>query len=250
MRRHLDLLGAAALTLLGFTSVVVATGSIVRAVLGLPLALALPGFAVTAALFPRPTLAPAERTTLTLGASVALVALVGLILNWTPAGLRPVTWAVALSALTLVALALAFLRRGPHAGEVRRVFTARVAGRHWLLFGGAAAILAGAILVDRAGALQPPGPGFTELWMLPAGQAGEVRLGMTNMEHARVGYRLVLETGNRVLDVWSPIQLDPGASWEGIALLPSAPGARLDAVLFRADAPTVPYRHVVLEVPR
>lgn len=82
-----------------------------------------PGYAVTAALFPRhgggtgpgslraARISGVERAALSMGLSVGLVPLVGLVLNFTPWGIRPVPVLAALSALTVAATAVAVGRR-------------------------------------------------------------------------------------------------------------------------------------------
>jgi uncharacterized membrane protein len=59
-----------------------------RAVLGLPVLLFFPGYALLAALFPkRSALGSIEWTAFSLGVSIAVVSLIGLILNYTPWGI-------------------------------------------------------------------------------------------------------------------------------------------------------------------
>src|SRR5258708_19924598 len=70
-------------------------------ILTLPLVLVLPGYALTAALLPNRSLGVAERLMFSLGLSLAVVILGGLALNWTPFGLRAISWAVLLAGLTL-----------------------------------------------------------------------------------------------------------------------------------------------------
>jgi uncharacterized membrane protein len=63
--------------------------NVLRIILGLPLVLFFPGFALITALFPRKeSLSDIERLGLTFGLSLAVVPLIGLGLNYTPWGLR------------------------------------------------------------------------------------------------------------------------------------------------------------------
>jgi uncharacterized membrane protein len=84
----------------------------VRILLGLPLVLFLPGYALIALLFPRKgDLDGIERVALSFGLSIAVVPLTGLALNYTPFGIRLSPVLFSLSVLT-VALAIgAVLRR-------------------------------------------------------------------------------------------------------------------------------------------
>lgn len=101
-----------------------------RVVFGLPLVLFIPGYAFVAALFPEAGDPPAdldndtdatdlvtsgidgiERVALSFGLSIALVPMIGLVLNFTPWGIRLVPILIALNSLTLVATAIAVQRR-------------------------------------------------------------------------------------------------------------------------------------------
>src|SRR4249919_523027 len=80
-----------------------------RALVGLPLVLFVPGYALTAAAFPAGRLGTIERLLFSVGASLALAALAGLLLQWTALGLRPAAWVIALGNLTLVASLIALV---------------------------------------------------------------------------------------------------------------------------------------------
>src|SRR5512138_185476 len=101
-RKALDLVICSALAALAMTLVLL-TPEIgpARAIVALPLALFVPGYALAAAAFPAGRLGGAERLLFSLGASLAAAALCGLMLHWTALGLRPAAWAVALGNLTL-----------------------------------------------------------------------------------------------------------------------------------------------------
>src|SRR5579859_4259284 len=81
-------------------------------VLALPLIFIVPGYTVTAALFHRRSLDTSYRLLLSLGISISIVIVGGLLLNALPLGLRPSSWSLYLACLTLVFAALvAYLRR-------------------------------------------------------------------------------------------------------------------------------------------
>jgi hypothetical protein len=94
----------------------------VRQVLGSVFVLFLPGFALTKALFPSggasehssENLGIAERVAISIGVSIALTAMVGLILNYTPWGVRLFPITLSLLSLTLVLATVAALREQYH----------------------------------------------------------------------------------------------------------------------------------------
>jgi len=94
-----------------------------RYVVGSLFVLYLPGFALIEALYPKKEdLEPLERLALSIGLSLALVPLVGLVLNYTPWGIRldPIFVSLAFLAIVLSAVAVArkftYLKMGVEAG--------------------------------------------------------------------------------------------------------------------------------------
>jgi uncharacterized membrane protein len=84
----------------------------VRIILGLPLALFLPGYALIATLFPRKDdLDGIERVALSFGLSIAITPLLGLALNYTPFGIRLTPILIVLSVFTIALAIGAYVRR-------------------------------------------------------------------------------------------------------------------------------------------
>ena len=230
----------------------------VRVVVGLAFTLFVPGYAFIAALFPEagrpPTAeeppdeaaaddpdaeAPAEpetgplpdrgidgieRVALSFGLSIAIVPLIGLALNFTPFGIRLVPIVVSISAFTLVATAVAAVRRWELPEEDR--FS--VPYREWLaaarqeLFHPestldaalnvalALAVLLAVSSVVYAVAVPPQGERFTEFYILGedadgelvadnypeelvAGEPASLYVGVGNNEHETVTYTMVAQ---------------------------------------------------------
>ena len=98
----------------------------VRIILGLPLVLFLPGYALIAALFIRKDdLDGIERVALSFGLSIAVSPLLGLGLNYTPFGIRLTPILIILSVFTIALAIGAYVRRS-------RI---READRFWVDFG-------------------------------------------------------------------------------------------------------------------
>ena len=69
--------------------IILIPSSMLRIVLGFPFVLFFPGYALMVALFPRKArMAGIERVALSFGLSIAVVSLIGLILNYMPWGIR------------------------------------------------------------------------------------------------------------------------------------------------------------------
>lgn len=130
----LDILGALGTVLAADLAMALSIPG-VRVGLGIPFVLWAPGFALTSALFPRveppsrglaPSprrlLSPLERFALSIGLSLTLVPLAGLILRLTPWGLEVGPAMVTLNALTLGLIVVAWWRRSRLPEEVRPQF--------------------------------------------------------------------------------------------------------------------------------
>jgi len=84
----------------------------VRYVLGSMFVLFIPGYSLIEALYPKETdLSPLERLALSIGLSLALVPLVGLVLNYTPWGIRLDPIVSSLTLLTLLLLTMSSYRK-------------------------------------------------------------------------------------------------------------------------------------------
>jgi uncharacterized membrane protein len=254
--RSADIFAVIAITLVAAVlALLVPPDIVIVRILTLPLMLVLPGYALTSALFPNRSLGVPERLVFSLGLSLIIVILGGLLLNWTPFGLRASSWAVLLAGITLGASAVALVRRRGQSVSAPgwlRVGNVGLTLRQGLLLGLAAVIVCGAVAVSIIGAERQSYAGFTQLWILPAGGANPenaVRLGVSNMESTSMEYRLAVNVDGKVVKEWPSLDLEPNEKWEATLVLPptaSAGAARVEADLYRAEAPTTIYRHVVL----
>jgi len=218
-----------------------------RAVLGLCLVLVLPGYALTAALFPPGTLGPAERTLLTLGLSLVSTMLASLAADSLSLALRPLTWAGLLAAVTVGAAAIAWRRRGEAGPQMPAL------NLNWVqagTLGLAALAVASALFLTRVPSSPAGLQGYTLLWIQPgeAIRPPGVQLGLDSMEFAPAQYRLVVSLNGRPALEWPSIRLGPGQDWDGFAPLPiqDAGLVRVEATLYRLDSPAVVYRRVTL----
>jgi len=82
----------------------------IRYIMGSIFVLFLPGYSLVKALFPTREIDNIEKTALSIGMSIAIVPLVGLLLNYTPWGIRLTPVTVCLLALTTILTILGFIR--------------------------------------------------------------------------------------------------------------------------------------------
>jgi uncharacterized membrane protein len=229
-------------------------------VLTLPLAFILPGYALMRALFPGKPFGYAERIIFSLGISLSIVILSGLLLNLTSFGLQERSWALLLAVITLGASVFAILRQ-KRQGETAERWSGfkdlHFSFRQGLLLGIAALIVGGAFAVSIIGAQQQAQAGFTQLWMLPASGTSKVEnsvsLGLSNKESRPMQYHLSVDFNGKVIKDWPAIDLNPNQQWEfTLVLQKSLPAssastpAKVEALLYRASDPKTLYRHVVL----
>jgi uncharacterized membrane protein len=247
--RTLDLVKKIIVTLLLLAlALVAASFTPVKTLLALPFVFFLPGYALTAALFVERPPDFLERVILSLGLSITIVALAGFILNLTPWGMQPVSWALLLGVITLGLSIVAHVRRKEQRSSVleRPVFT--IGSRQTLLFGLTFLIFTGTLAVARVGISREQRPGFTQLWMQPVDGADQnaIRLGVTSHEVSAVTYQLHLKVGGNVLVEWESIELEPGEQWETTVVLPAwlIGSETLEGVLYRSDAPGSVFRRV------
>jgi hypothetical protein len=105
--------GALVSTLVSLGLIFVTSGAALylRYVFGSILVLFLPGYSLIEALYPKKELDDLTRFALSIGLSLALVPLAGLILNYTPFGIRLLPVALSLAGLTLALLIVAIRRK-------------------------------------------------------------------------------------------------------------------------------------------
>jgi uncharacterized membrane protein len=252
INRNGDLVTICVLALVAVLAVLV-DQPLLRFVLGAPLALWLPGYALTSAIFNRgEEIGGTMRLLLTLSLSIAVTVLVGFVLNLTPWGLRPIPWALWLGMATIFAAVVAVHRRRGQTLPRRRGIGFDLSLPQTFLLGAALLVIGIAFGVARWGAMQAPStPGaeaaFTQLWVTPVTQAdGEaVQIAIHNRELTAETYRLEVTAGEEIIYGWAALMVGRDQRWQQIVPLPDN-DAPVEAHIWRVDAPDQPYRSVVL----
>jgi len=212
-RQDSDLWLIGVVTILLIVAIVFFPSTTARIILGLPFLLFFPGYVLIAALFPkRGSLGGVERLALSFGLSIAVVPLIGLVLNFTPWGIRLYPILISLAVFILAASGVAWYRRERLAPEeVFRVpFNIRLPS--WRGQSMADKVLSVVLVVAIAGAIGTlgyavatprVGEKFTEFYVLgPEGKAanyttelqvgeeGRVILGIVNHEQEEASYKV------------------------------------------------------------
>ena len=249
----------------------------VRNILGLPLVLFLPGYALIAALFPaKSDLDGIERTALSFGLSIAVVPLIGLGLNYTPWGIRLLPILISLSVFTFLMCGLAYLRRAKlsetEAFEVPFRETALSLKAEILekpkskLDQALTVVLILSILLSVATliyviATPKESEHFTEFYILGPdgkadnyttnyvlGESGTVIMGIVNHEYRPINYTMEIRLENKSLPLpenQRQISLAHNETWqEPVTFTPLFEGQnlKLEFLLFNETDRTVPYR--------
>lgn len=197
------------------------TSGVPRIIFGLCLVLFFPGYTLLSALFPRKgDLAGVERIALSFGLSIAVVPLMGLILNYTLWGITLYPILISITGFILACSAVAWRRQLRLPLEERFSITFNFKLPQWARMGGvdkalsvglAVAIVASLGFLAYVIAQPTPSEKFTEFYVLgPEGKAenyprelmvGEeatVILGIVNHEHQPTSYRVEIDiNGNR-----------------------------------------------------
>ena len=102
-RKPVDIFIALIWTVIAFTLAIIDVKGAIRVIFGLPFVIFIPGYVLTFALFPgKRDIDIIERIALSFGLSIAVVPLVGLILNYTPFGIRLEPIVISLSSLVFI----------------------------------------------------------------------------------------------------------------------------------------------------
>lgn len=249
--------------------------TVIRTILGVPMVLFIPGYVLVSALFPKKDeLETVPRIALSFGLSIAIIPLLGLLLNIT-SGIRLVPILLALCAYTIsLAFAAAYIREKLPEKERFSVSFDRlyeivngISGNSrtdrfltvFLIF-----CLVLAMIITYSVIVTPmAGERFTEFYILdPSGKSdnyplylknnsnAEITAGVVNHEYASVNYTIRVKMLNSVLSSIS-LRLGHNETWEkNISFVPVKEGTdmKLEFLLFKEDNFTAPYRDLHLWV--
>jgi hypothetical protein len=254
VRARTDLWLVAVLAVAAALLVALLPGSLVelRAPAALSLVLALPGYALTAAIFPPAQLRAAERVLLSIAISVAATIAAALLLAALGVALTTAPWMALLAAFALAAAASAGARG--HAQVLARP-SIGVRGREIGALASAVVLLGSAAALGLTPLGAPQGTqGTTSLWICSKSNrcdlpAGTVEVGVISDQLHAASYTVQVSVAGRPDVRFGPITLAPGGAWSRVVA--SGPGKPVVRALLRTTAnPSGVYRNVILQYQR
>ena len=246
--------------------------NILRIILGLPLVLFFPGYTLMAALFPRRgRIGNIERLALGFGLSLAIVPIMGLILNSTEWGIRLDSILWFMTSFTFITLAIAWFRRKKLPDEERFSVIApinlRIGIRNKVLSIVLVIAVLGALgMVGYAIVTPKVGQQFTEFYILGAegeavnypeslelGEAGIVTVGIINREYETISYHVEVVLNDMKVDEIGPLMLQNDEKWsQVVSFTPGTVGEKqkVEFLLYKAGEvePYIDPLHLWLDV--
>ena len=257
------------------------SGSFLRTYLGILMVLFLPGYALTAAIFPAISdLEGIERAVVSFGLSIAVVPIMGMGLTSTLWGIKEIPTLTVLSLFTLLMCATAYYRRKllPEAEAfeipLKASFPnlkAEILKESGSTFDRALAVSLVFLVLASVGSLAyiignpKEGEHFTEFYVLGPdktignyptefvkGEKGTVFVGIVNHEYRTVDYTMDVKLGNKSLPLpekQKHIILGHNISWEEpIVFTPAVEGngTKLEFLIFNETEKKEPYRNLHL----
>jgi uncharacterized membrane protein len=263
--------------MLAFVKTPVLAGTFMRTALAIPAVFFIPGYVLIAALFPRnDDMGTVERVALSLGTSIAVVPLLGLLLNFTTGiELNPIL--ITLCLYTIILVFIAAYRRMKLPGDVQlsipfwgiyeivntEIKTPRSRKDMILSLSLIFIIAFAAGMVLFVISTPKTGERFTEFYILgPSGKAENYSanlkynspatstVGVVNHEYSFVNYTVQVALNEKVL-TFTRFMLTNNQTWEkNITFIPDkeGDGMKLEFWLFKEDNFTMPYRELQLWV--
>lgn len=251
--------------------------SIIRTILGIPMVLFIPGYVLITALFPKKEdLEIIERIALSFGFSIAVVPLLGLLLNYT-FGIRLIPIIIALCIYTIALAMITIYRRRKFSEDQFSVQFSKIYGiinneiiaQKSKTYRVLAVILIFSIvlvIVTVIYVITMPkiGEKFTEFYILNSssgkadnyptklnvGTSTTLKIGLVNHEYSPINYTIQIDLDKNILKS-EKLMLNDNEIWEkNISFILDKKGndMRLELLLFKENNFTAPYRELHLWV--
>jgi len=245
--------------------------NVIRLVLGLPFLLFFPGYTLVAALFPEKTIDAIERVALAFGLSLAMVPLIGLVLNYTPWTIRlePVLYSTSLFIFAMSIIAWVRRKGLPQQRRFAIEFQLKLPGWSGTVWDKALSIALVLAVLGALGTLAyavatpKVGERFTEFYILGAegkadnypkkltlGVPASVILGIVNWEQEPAIYRVEIKINQEIVSGIDNISLNHEEKWEqevSFAAISVGTNQKVELILYKAAKPE-PYQKLHLWV--
>lgn len=247
MKEHKDLRLVCALALASAVLTLILPWGPLCLVVALPLLFFLPGYALAAAIFARGRIPLRHMVVLSLGLSLAVLALGALPLNYLPGGVRAGWWALLLVIVVFAAARSAAIRRPSRRAAPSASWRPRLNPAQAALFAGGALAIVVAIVLAFIPVGAKDALGYTQMWIKPleGGRTG-VEIGVDSGEQKEASYRLWVKFGAGEAPQGRYFRLAPGET-RVVRLLTEEQPAKAEqirAALFKQGGPGRAYRRV------
>jgi uncharacterized membrane protein len=247
MKGHKDLRLACLLALASAVLALLLPGGPLCLVVALPLVLFLPGYALASAIFARGKIPLRHLLVLSLGLSLAILALGALLLNYLPGGIRAGWWALLLAIVVFAAARAAAIRRPSYRAAPKPSWKPQPNPAKSALFAGGGLAIVAAIVLAFTPVGAKEAVGYTQMWIRPLGGAKTgVEIGVGSAEQREASYRLWVKFGDREAPQGRYFKLAPGET-RLVRLLTEEQPAKAEqirAALFKLGGPGRAYRRV------
>ena len=221
---------------------------ILRIILGLPFVFFFPGYSLMAALFPRKSnMGSTERVALSFGLSIAVVSLIGMVINYTPWGIGLYPILISLSIFIVASSTVAWYRRRRLAEGERLAISFSLILHPWRGQNTPEKVLSIILIVVILGAIGTMGyviatpkigQRFTEFYILgltgnatdyqrevTIGEGGKVIVGIANQEYETMSYRVEVRIDGVKNNEVEGIILEHKEKWENeVSFTPEVAG--------------------------
>ena len=246
------------LTIILIVVIIFFPSKVLQIVLGTPFVLFFPGYVLMLALFPkREGISGIARVALSFGMSLAVVPLIGLILNATPWGIRLESILCSVASFIFITSIVAWVRlmRVPVEERFSLEFQMTMLGWGKSAWDKVLSVVLALAILGAFGTLvyiivnPKVGEPFTEFYILGlegkaadypselvVGEEGRVIVGIINNEHKTVSYRVEVRIGGEKNNEVGPIVIENEGTWEEeIGFIPQIPGEhqRVEFLLYK-----------------
>ena len=211
--------------------------------IAIPFALLFPGYAIIAVIHPK--LESATSILYSLGLSICLLVCSGFILNATPWGMQPGSWAIWLSTIILSLNTVAWFRR-PAIFEEPPSFLPKLKPGEIFGLVLTIVILIGTVVVSAYSISLRDKP-YTQFWAIPTQMPNgsyALKIGTANQTTSVQRYNIYAESSGRKLQEWKSITLEPNDEWTTTLQLQNMPSKPIHIFLYLQEKPDAIYRMV------